>query len=132
MEPWRCESLRLTALWPDARDVSSLFTWESVVGSSPDHRESQPRLHSAREIGSISEASLNLELRSTPGRADWILAPIAPTPGDVPFINFPNLFDALATFAHVIFEKSADSYDAVRIALGVAAVRPTADRRESY
>jgi hypothetical protein len=102
------------------------------VGSAPDHRESQPKLRSAREIGSISEASLNLEFRSAPGRADWILAPVAPKLGDAPFSNFPNLLDALAAFAHMIFEKSADSYDAVRIALGVAAVRPTANRRESY
>jgi hypothetical protein len=135
MESWRCESLRLTAIWADGRDASALLTWEEVVGSPPDQRENHPKLRSTREVGSINENSFNLDMRATPGRVDWFVTPIRPTsPNEEvsPFRSLPVVSDALDAFAYMIFEKSVNAYDAVRFALGVAAVRPTASVRASY
>lgn len=122
-------------MWADGRDASGLLTWEQVVGSPPDQREIQPKLRSAREVGSINENSVNLEMRSIPGRVDWLVTPIpsiSPDQEFSPFRDLPVLPDSFDVFAYMIFQKTVDAYDAVRFAFGVAAVRPTVSVRASY
>lgn len=134
-EAWRCESLRLSAIWADGRDASSLLSWESAVGSPPDHHESQPKLRLIRDHGLVAENALNLEMRSAPGRIDWLAMPAlppVPAPQISPFSNFPLLTDAVDVFTFMLFDKAAEAYDAVRFAFGMTTVRPTTSVRESY
>lgn len=132
---WRCESLRLTAIWSEPREVAGLLTWESVVGSQPDQRQDQPKQKAMREFGAISGGAANLEMRSVLGRVDWLMAgnfPSVPTEQGSLFEDFLVLPEALTRFSQLLFDKSAVAYDASRIAIGINAVRPTESNAASY
>jgi len=134
-DQWRCESLRLSALWPQGRDTSGLLNWETVVGVAPDQRYDQPKIRMLQESGQLNDYALNLELRTAPGRLDWLITPILPSrPGaqHVVFDDFPDLDSSMTLFKDLVFEKSAQTCDAPRLAIGVAAVLPRDNRKESY
>jgi hypothetical protein len=131
--PWLCESVRLSALWSIAEGAESSVLWESVVGAPPEVRESQPRQGTTRDAGPVGEGAM-LELRTAPGRADWLLLPTM-TPAMVQAPAFPNVGsvdDAIRLFVGLLFEKAALGYNVPRLALGVAALHPAPDRGASY
>jgi hypothetical protein len=134
-DTWRCESLRLTAFWPDGRDASNLLRWESVVGSPPDHSDSQPKARASRQVGTLPNAPATLDFRATVGRVDWFLTSSVPvTVGDLkdPFEGLLSLVDALELFSNLLFTKAGQAYDAARLAVGVNALRPADSVKASY
>lgn len=131
---WLCESLRLSALWSAPDGTESVLTWESVVGAAPEVHESQPRQGTTRDAGPIADGTSGLELRTAPGRADWLLLPtVSSSMQHTPtFPNIGGIDEALRLFDDLLFEKAAMSYNVPRFALGLTAMSPAADRKESY
>jgi hypothetical protein len=133
-QPWQCESLRLSALWSSPEGAESALSWESVVGAPPEVRESQPRQGTTRDAGPINDGATILELRTAPGRADWLLLPAISTTmlTSTTFPNVGNVDEALHQCETLLFEKAARSYSVPRFALGLTAIYPAADRDASY
>jgi len=130
---WLCESVRLTALWGTPDDVSKLLTWNAIIGSDPEQQETQPRIHTVREVGAIWDGSASLEFRASPGRADWIVAPVIPA--DIQLATWPNLGrveEIAERFSEFIFGAVARVYSAPRFAFGLIALHPQPSREASY
>jgi hypothetical protein len=111
------------------------MNWESVMGAPPEQRQDQPRVPFFREFGSIDEGFASLELRISPGRVDWLLSPIVPmVEGQSEYFKYFKGYDEfLARFEQLLFAKAFEAYkDAIRVAVGVIAVHPTASQQASY
>lgn len=103
------------------------------MGRAPDQREEQLRIGAVREAGPVADGLGNLELRLSPGRADWLLGPSIPP--DVQVTAIPNLGDvesALARFGELVFARAAAAYEAPRFALGVIVMQPAESKEASY
>ena len=130
--PWLCEYLRFSALWTEPSDAAARLKWDAVVGRPPEQREEQPRIGTIREVGPVGDGLAGLELRLSPGRADWLLSPALPP--DVQLTTLPNLGgieDVLEGFRGLVFARAAAAYEAPRFALGAVVLHP-ADRDASY
>jgi hypothetical protein len=130
---WLCESIRVSALWRTTEDVSGLLTWQTVVGSEPEQRETQPRFGTMREVGPVWGGVAALELRASPGRADWTLSPIVPL--DVHLSAIPNIgsvTDTIPKFRDLIFDQVTGSYPASRFAFGLVALHQQPTVEASY
>jgi hypothetical protein len=133
-EPWLCESLRLSALWHLPTGAESALSWEAVVGLPPETSESQPRQGTNRSTGPVKGDTAILELRTAPGRADWLLVPVI-GPGSLDQPTFPNIGpvdEVLRFFDGLLFSKAAGAYPAPRFGLGVTGLHMAADRDASY
>lgn len=134
--PWLCDSLRLSAIWRSPAGVESTLPWDAVAGAVPETRDSQPRQGTARDAGPIGDGAKSLELRTSPGRIDWLLLPTLSLPmltdvsRSIP--NVGEIGEALQFFDALLFEKASVAYATPRLALGVTALHVTADRDASY
>ena len=134
--PWLCDSLRVSAIWRSPIPVESPLSWEAVAGAAPEIHESQPRQGTTKDAGPIGDGARTLELRTGPGRIDWLLLPIFNLPmladlsRSIP--NLGEVGDALRAFDAFLFEQAAAAYAAPRLALGVTALHPAPDRDSSY
>lgn len=133
MENWLCESLRLTALWSDMEDHSALLPWHVVTGVEPEKRVDQKRELKVVETGRIWDGSAFLEMRSSPGRVDWLLSSAAS--GE----ELINQFQALGPvkenvekFDELLFSAVAENYSALRFAIGLVALSPRKDKAAAY
>lgn len=129
--------MRLTALWSAGAAPSAALTWEAIVGTPPEQQESQPRVGVTRDIGTVLEGSAGLELRRSPGRVDWLLTPVLQVivPINAQPSTFPSIGeveDVSTSFSNLLFPRAAQSYDAVRFALGLTAHRHAASKEASY
>lgn len=134
-EIWLCESLRLSALWgtTEIPKDSAKLSWENVVGTAPDESESKPKLGIVKDSGIVAGRNLVLSRVVAPGRVDWIASP---EPQHLVVGKLvPNIGDtdsAYQDFQQILFEKTAEVYNAPRFALGLTAVKMTAGKQESY
>ena len=105
-----------------------------MVGAPPEVREEQPRQGTARTAGPVNGGRAMLELRTSPGRVDWMLVPndsdnvtyAAQFPNVGTVIEVTQLIDAM------LFEKAAQAYDVPRFAVGIVALHPSDNRDASY
>jgi hypothetical protein len=110
-----------------------LLTWNAVIGSDPEQRETQPRIGTVREVGPIWGGLAALEFRASPGRADWVVAPVIPP--DIQLTGLPTLGEIEETvqkFGKLIFDAVAQSYSAPRFAFGVVALHSQPSKEASY
>lgn len=129
---WQCESVRLSALWASPDDVSGLLNWEAVTGVQPEQRETQPRLATHREVGTVWDGAI-LDWRASPGRADWIVA--AAIPRDMQLAEIPSLGSietVIGKFSTLLFDCVATAYRAPRLAFGLVATCPLPTKEASY
>jgi hypothetical protein len=114
-------------------DVSAALTWKNVGGSEPEHRETQPRVGTVREVGPIWGGGAALEFRASPGRADWLISPAIPA--DIQTATYPNLGEigeAVGKFRELVFAVAANAYDAPRYAVGLVALHLNPSKEASY
>ena len=127
--PWNTQVLRVTLFLREPMDGAGL--WERVVGMAPMVDEHRPRERARRQVGSIGDASFELQV-SAP-RLDWIMTP-AITEGSVPSIHFGSLDTALKRFDVLLRPWLAAPPDTgiVRVAFGLVAALPVLDRGVAY
>lgn len=132
---WFCQSVRITAIWSDPRPAPAEPSWQAVVGSPPERAESQPRFGTSSEFGPIWDASTSLERRATPGRIDWMFAPVFPQQFAFTLVKWPNIGElepALQSAVKLVMPHLVQHYDATRFAIGVVALQPSSDKQSSY
>jgi len=75
-----------------------------------------------------------LELRTSPGRVDWMLAPpMSDNVADVAqFPNVGTVTEAAQIIDAMLLEKAALAYEVPRFAIGIVALHPSDNRDASY
>ena len=140
--PWIAESMRLTAIYPEAAQVAAQPIWQPTTGMEPENQNSQPR-KLFYENGTWR--GRKLEVVSAETRLDWNYTAIQPAPApsnpsappSVPLAPRPVF---MGDFLSVMedFSQVAASWLAIatrpmhRIALGLALVQPINDRPTGY
>jgi hypothetical protein len=138
LDQWLCESVRLSALWPIAPGKSSSpLTFKEFAGTDPDSREEQLKFGMLREVGTVLDGSVNLEMRQTPGRFDWIMGPVmqvsVPASEATKFFHIGAVPDAIKRFSELpLLRVARDFAQPPRFAYGIVAYSTVNDVDASH
>src|SRR5260370_32122619 len=125
MSPWNAQLLRLTLFVRTPIDGSGL--WQAVVGTEPDIDEHRPREGVRRQAGQVGDATL--EMGMAVNRLDWAMGPAPQFPVSGPDSHLGEPLAALEVFDKLLVPwLSLVEMPILRIAFGLFAVLPTADR----
>ena len=134
LSDWSVENFRLTA-FPVAGASERRPEWfEAATGAEPDQVIANPKLGSARAVGTVGAGKLTLRLE--PERIDWFLEPPDREEG-VPPVDMPSIGDVSATWA--LFEPMMTKWlgdpslpDFSRLAFGAVLHHTELDRKAGY
>lgn len=137
LSEWQVESLRLTGFTtnPDLPSLNDASTWyERCAGGPPEIAQAKLKENALQVEGPFAngEVSGRLVLSVAPFRFDWRLLENVMTEEAIPSSALGPFPEALSTFVDSISAWLPDSPPVDRLALGVVATLPVADRPIGY
>lgn len=133
MENWLVQQLRFSAFVRDASPQLLDEIWTLISTDSPEVDESRPR-EGFRRLAASTEEGSQLEVILLPGRFDVLQSPAA-VAGILPVVHLGEADPRVASFAAqmtLVLTRLNPDVQIQRIALGLALIRPTVSREESY
>ena len=133
MENWLVQQLRFSAFVEAASPQLLDGIWALVSTDSPETDDSRPR-EGFRRLTAVAEDGSLLEVILMPGRFDVLQSPAAGAE-ILPVVHLgeasPRVDSFVSQIRAMLSRLNAD-IQIQRIALGLALIRPTASREESY
>lgn len=128
---WQAENVRITVFPEPSPNFHTDGWWESVLGTTPETRSSQPKQGVVQETGPFLDGVMTLNV--TPLRIDWLLsanfAKLVPGEGLPTIGAFPSVVEAFCAKVNSWFSQAPAIK---RLAFGSVALQEVQSHEEAY
>ncbi len=129
LSAWNAESLRFTAMYPEAMPPSRDEIWRSIIGDDPQETLIQNSPKIVQEMGPWKKGKLIAGRME--GRFDWLYTTV-PTIDTPPASGLGSYLEALDALKRVAFGWFPKSRAPQRIAFGTTLFQPVSDHATGY